>query len=328
MPRIAALDGLRGIAVLLVVAYHYLGLPMGWAGVDVFFVLSGYLITSRLVALRGSDHYFKDFYARRARRIWPLAYLLLAVYTVGLVSVGWPVLTDRVWWSHVFMTSSWDTVRFHESWPLWILGGFNVWWSLSIEEWFYVGWAPVVAFTRKATLPIVLVILILSPIVRGLVHDASGWEYAWFPVRLDALAWGALIVLWPSLRYVSLKWVCVAGVIALVGISGGRESLLMAVLGYSAIAATVALVISWLVSGKQFPALTWTPLRNLGAVSYGVYLIHLPVWFLMPGGTLTKALLGSLVTLGLSALSWKYLEQPLLKKRVKVASETARLRLV
>jgi peptidoglycan/LPS O-acetylase OafA/YrhL len=99
--RIKELDGLRGIAVLAVIDYHYLawlhgvGSPHGWMGVDLFFVLSGFLISSILLELRESEHYFRIFYSRRALRIFPPYLLGILVYlalSFALHSPGSPKL--------------------------------------------------------------------------------------------------------------------------------------------------------------------------------------------------------------------------------------------
>src|SRR5579862_1986494 len=109
--RIKELDGLRGIAVLAVIDLHYLGwLPIagsayGWLGVDLFFVLSGFLITSILVGLRGKEHYFKVFYSRRALRIFPPYFLGLLVYLGVSFALGMPG-TFRLWSQYVFYYTS------------------------------------------------------------------------------------------------------------------------------------------------------------------------------------------------------------------------------
>jgi peptidoglycan/LPS O-acetylase OafA/YrhL len=92
--RLAPLDGLRGCAILMVLGWHYVGLPLGWMGVDVFFVLSGFLITRVLLRSRDSQNYYVSFYTRRAFRILP-AYLLLIGGFAYLVWRGGPPISSR-----------------------------------------------------------------------------------------------------------------------------------------------------------------------------------------------------------------------------------------
>src|SRR5580692_8072510 len=109
--RIKELDGLRGIAVLAVIDTHYLvwlpasGAPYGWLGVDLFFVLSGFLITSILLGLRNEKHYFTVFYSRRALRIFPPYFLALAVFISVSFSLGAPG-TWSLWSRFIFYYSS------------------------------------------------------------------------------------------------------------------------------------------------------------------------------------------------------------------------------
>jgi peptidoglycan/LPS O-acetylase OafA/YrhL len=154
--HIPELDGLRGIAILMVVVFHALAFiphamtgwipnlaSYGFAGVDLFFVLSGFLITGILLSAKGHPGYFRNFYAKRALRIWPLYYLLLLV-AFGLV----PLLIIR---THVYMNEL--ALLQSRSILVYVLLLQNIWysgkigpitlamtWSLAIEEQFYVVW--------------------------------------------------------------------------------------------------------------------------------------------------------------------------------------------
>src|SRR5487761_2646269 len=105
--RIRELDGLRGIAVLAVVGEHYFNwVPFtlfryGWLGVDLFFILSGFLITSILLELRSSEHYFSVFYARRALRIFPPYYIALGIYLIASIAMGLNI-PWRIWPRYFF----------------------------------------------------------------------------------------------------------------------------------------------------------------------------------------------------------------------------------
>ena len=116
MKRIEELDGLRAIAPLMVIAWHYIGIPdgpgfwlwnvfyLGHFGVDLFFVLSGFLITTILLENRASDTFFSSFYGRRVFRIWPIYYLMCALSLIGWLSGASPTLFQGVvpGWTYIF----------------------------------------------------------------------------------------------------------------------------------------------------------------------------------------------------------------------------------
>src|SRR5262249_15937795 len=143
------LDGLRGIAILLVLMLHQTEAlrdtgwrtfwSFGWAGVDLFYVLSGFLITGILLDARAQEGFFRRFYWRRVLRILPLYYLWLLFFTVVLPLSGAslaPLLSARHgqlwWWVHL---SNWHFAFGHE-----VPTGISIAWSLSIEEQFYLLW--------------------------------------------------------------------------------------------------------------------------------------------------------------------------------------------
>lgn len=158
------LDGLRGFAILLVLCSHLVSLPpggrspfvdrlvgmilgLGWVGVDLFFVLSGFLITGILVQSRGGPHYFRNFYARRSLRIFPLYYLFLAIAT--FIS---PLLLSP---------ESILTLPKEHAWVYWLylsnFGGkpseaFAHTWSLAVEEQFYLVWPAIVFFAKPVAM--------------------------------------------------------------------------------------------------------------------------------------------------------------------------------
>jgi peptidoglycan/LPS O-acetylase OafA/YrhL len=206
MKKIKEVDGLRAIAILLVVAWHYLGTSDGphsmpWRififgriGVDLFFVLSGYLITSILLENRDSPHYFSTFYGRRAFRILPIYAVMLAIFFAGkFLGVGRTFFDGALpWWSYaVGLQNIWMSIdqTYGATW----LGGT---WSLAIEEQFYllfplvVFWLPPVLLRR-----FLIAMLIISPIGR-IISYAAGDSFGYYvlmPYRADILAVGALI---------------------------------------------------------------------------------------------------------------------------------------
>ena len=152
---IPELQGLRGLAVLGVVVYHchprlvgtwlYSASLWGWAGVNLFFVLSGFLITSILLEARDRPHYFRNFYARRALRIWPVYVLVLAVCYANAPWFIGPGVSDAVEDCAVVGLCTIPA----ESVSLALPPAIAQTWSLAIEEQYYFVWAPVVRFLRR-----------------------------------------------------------------------------------------------------------------------------------------------------------------------------------
>jgi peptidoglycan/LPS O-acetylase OafA/YrhL len=185
-----ALDGLRGIAIILVLLHHYTILDpitpgeellaqtvlIGWAGVDLFFVLSGFLITGILIDARGSNRYFSSFYARRTLRIFPLYYLIAFVTLLVL-----PRFANL----HALLAGSGAPT---EQWPYWLYltnfaiasrddflhGVLDITWSLAIEEQFYLVWAVVVWLCRPQALGwLCALIVVAAPVARTLAPPAT-----------------------------------------------------------------------------------------------------------------------------------------------------------
>ncbi len=199
--RIPELDGIRGIAILLVLTAHCFGYSMrgrswhgyaetlrtfsrlGNAGVDLFFVLSGFLITGVLLDSLKDAHYFRSFYARRALRIFPLYSLTLLLVGVGYRDAGPFLFLSVLYLSNV--CTLFGVPRLYA--PLW---------SLSVEEHFYLLWPWVVSRLRQRHLwKLCLALIVLVPILRAAAYNSSEgvavYFYSWF--RFDELAWGALL---------------------------------------------------------------------------------------------------------------------------------------
>ena len=179
--RIKELDGLRGLAVLAVIDCHYLawlpsaGSAYGWLGVDLFFVLSGFLITSILLELRSQQQYFTTFYARRALRILPPYLLGLLVYIVVSIALREPG-SLKLWSSYIFYYVSFFRFRPQllsnsDRVPVIVATGLSVLWSLSVEEIYYTLWAPVIRYTReKGLIAIVVAMVLIAPLLRWHLH--------------------------------------------------------------------------------------------------------------------------------------------------------------
>ena len=162
--RILELDGLRGIAIAMVLMRHYihhpslllLGPQWGWMGVNLFFVLSGFLITSILLRLTDQPGALKIFYARRSLRLFPLYFLALLVYFVASAGVGTPQPAKTVFLYISFLQAFLPPLVTHLKivpHPDWVVMGFGVLWSLSVEEYFYVLWASLVGALIGAVYP-------------------------------------------------------------------------------------------------------------------------------------------------------------------------------
>lgn len=297
--HIDSLDGWRGIAILLVFLFHYLPHnthspfvflgSLGWTGVDLFFVLSGFLITGILFDSRNSSNFFRSFYVRRALRLFPVYFLAVAV-----VIVGTGFLAGSRDWRDIpfFVYGANFVVLTHKAFfpPYFDCGHF---WSLALEEQFYSLWPLVVFFVRKPQTLIricwigILTSLVLR-IIIALVGASSLLAYYELPTRMDSLLLGALLALalrvpgheqW--LRPSRLRWIFFASVLLIiVTLSQARTlhwaSVPMSSVGYSLLAAMYASILgASLVPGTLAHFIgRLRPLRFLGRYSYGLYIWH------------------------------------------------------
>ena len=287
---IPELQGLRGIAVLAVVVYHcqprlihtwiYSASLWGWAGVNLFFVLSGFLITSILLESREKEKYFRNFYGRRVLRIWPVyALVLIVVYLEAPWFIGPPVLAairTAPWLAYIFFLQN----LFHITLP----PALGPTWSLAIEEQYYFVWAPLVrVFARPWMLASALcAALIASPLIR---HTHPHWLTPTHTlIHLDGIAIGSLIALGLHTLAIGRRTWLILGLIALplgfwaaATIAGGTAFLDSALaLGFAG--ALLACIAS---TGARTPlhaALSRGPLAFYGRISYGLYMIHIAVF--------------------------------------------------
>ncbi len=217
-PRFPALDGLRGVAAMLVILHHLAPrgrdtegwwfepfnwlVQIGWVGVDLFFALSGFLITGILVRAKGATNFFRAFYWHRALRILPIWALLLFIFTI-VVPWLFPAYylsafgPGNIWPYWTFMS---NMRLLNEYFGMTGNSIINVTWTLSIEEQFYVFWSVVVRFVSVAALlPVAVALLIGSIITRNLMIDlmpnyaAKNGEIFLFTLsHLDGLFIGAV----------------------------------------------------------------------------------------------------------------------------------------
>ncbi len=287
---IPELDGLRGIAVLAVVIYHchprlkdtWIGYASlwGWAGVNLFFVLSGFLITSILLETRSEPHYFRSFYGRRALRIWPVYVLVLVVvYAQSPWFIGPPVfeaVKTAPWLAYLLFVQN----LFHLALP----PAIGPTWSLAIEEQYYVVWAPLVRWIKNphALACVLLLALIGSPAFR-LSH------FAWLTptntlIHLDGIAWGSLLALGLHTLALSRRafiWIglgaTVLGLAATATIAAGT-AFLDSALAVAFAGAVLAAIASTGARNPLSAALRRGPLPFYGRISYGLYMTHIMVF--------------------------------------------------
>jgi peptidoglycan/LPS O-acetylase OafA/YrhL len=333
--HVPALDGIRGIAFLLVFAYHYGNggvhntsiyvrslatiCGFGWSGVDLFFVLSGFLITGILYDTREDPGYYKKFYARRGLRILPVYYLFATlIFVIGshwksghisfLFYVGYPA---------ALIAPSLVAIPVH----------ITHLWSLSAEEQFYMGWPWIVAKLRNPMTACVIagcVALLFRISIWGLGWNPV-WAYAFLLARMDALAVGAAIaLLWRNGGQTHLqKWAPITLVVTAIILAAmfiGRHTtnhydVLITTLGFSVVAiAYGALLVISLVHGKVF---SMSIFRTFGKYSYGLYLFHFPLTTLLeplkPMLSLAYVPVCLLMNLALAAASFHFFEQPIMQ---------------
>lgn len=333
------LDGIRGIAVLLVFTFHATGaLPGGWVGVDIFFVLSGYLITtilSREVDRTGTID-LRNFYARRVLRLAPALVLAVAL-SVPLMLAFHADQSYPLWGVALGVlgyAGNWMQVAIPTS-----LGPLSHTWTLAIEEQFYLVWPLVLLVvaasraTRKRRIGWILTATAALIASRVALMVAVSPEAAWFATtsRADALLIGAaLAMLAPSCssRPATVLLVGCATVILVIARIGQEFSTVMLVGGLT----VAALAATGLIVGVQASplgrAFEWMPLVAVGRVSYGIYLFHYPVFYLSNQLEYTGLLAWAVKLLGTAALvvvSWYCVEQPALrlKRRLPMSRRDA-----
>ena len=346
-----ALDGLRAVAVLSVLAYHF---GAGWAdggflGVDMFFVLSGYLITSLLLIERSRTGTirFGAFWARRARRLLPAIFLVLIAVAIWvrieLPADQWRAFRADSLWTF-FYGANWHLIDAGQSYFSADASPLRHAWSLAIEEQFYLVWPLIVYGSLRVTrgkhwlLTGICVAGIGASFYALTSHFHEGRDpsraYYGTDARASQLLVGALLALllfhWkpvaPAVR-VALQWLAVAAALAIAYVfvaTDDRASMLYRG-GFLGFAVCTAIVIAAVVQPTRNPlrvGLSLSPVRWVGQVSYGVYLWHWPIAVaLNPVRTgLNGWQLGALrtgATFAIATLSFYLVERPIRQRRFR-----------
>jgi peptidoglycan/LPS O-acetylase OafA/YrhL len=375
--RLPALDGVRGLAISLVLAHHFFELTApepglvdrvafgvaesGWIGVDLFFVLSGFLITSILYDTRESARYFVNFYARRTLRIFPLYYATLFVLFIVLPLVPHPLAAEYVrdssrhqGWFWTYLTNFHIASR--GAWYDYLVP--TVFWSLAIEEQFYLIWPLVVwSFTRQTLMRLCLALCVVALALRGALALGGVNPITLFvltPARMDCLLLGGFLALIrrddESFQRIArgAAWVAPALGLVLLGLALPNATLdwrdpLTSTLGFSAVALLCGGLLVLVVNAAPGAAMRQMfenrALRTLGQYSYAMYIFHGPAGTLVKrvydvehapvvlGSELPRALLygaiATLVTLAAAWCSWHLIERPFLSWQIRFRSAPA-----
>lgn len=374
--HVPELDGVRGIAILMVMALHFLCSPItapqsrleyllgrvtgyGAWGVDLFFVLSGFLITGILWDTRGKAEYFKTFYMRRTLRIFPLYYgtlfVLVVLIPAGLLQRYAPQalrIRELQWWLWPYLANVYVAKQ----------GAFDIpyvshFWTLAVEEHFYLVWPFVVGLASRATILRVSVVASAFALMMRMVFEhwypGTLYGHVLTPFRLDALCIGACLALavrgplgFSGMASVAKRgWpLAAAGVLVCsvlnaklpgkLPVQALRETFLALLFGF-------AIVLASYVDGPELlkRALRSQALRFFGTYSYGLYVFHgiiayglglhgsLPHFERLTGGHLSglllQALVASLASIVLAVLSYELFEERFLRLKARFEPKKA-----
>ena len=358
--HIAALDGLRGIAILLVLLHgfdvlqdaqgvaHLIDavLDIGWIGVQLFFVLSGFLITGILLDTRTQPGYYRSFFVRRVLRIFPLYYgvLFVAFVMLPLWGLGGENGTHQLWlWTYLANFAA----PFGLDEP-----AFPHFWSLCVEEQFYLIWPLVVRLAGRRGVMVIAAALIVAAMasrvfLRAHFGEPVGHEaaYMFTPSRMDALAIGAAIAAllreprcaaWMAARG-SVAPAAAGFIVLAAGLAGGhlqRVGAAMQAYGYTVAALGFGLLLIAALGVDGVPArwLGGAPLRRCGLYSYAMYVFYAPLHLFVGlpflarlgagiglAGALAYEAVAILVTFALAALSYHLYEQRFLRLKPRLA---------
>ena len=353
-PYYPALDGLRGLAILLVVVYHNFGFIdyffFGWLGVDLFFVLSGFLITDILVRTVGEKRFLRNFYLRRVLRIFPLYYLALAIFLLVIPNTTIPLDLDyytehQVWlwtymqnWLYIFNNPGQTTTLNHL-------------WSLAVEEQFYLLWPLVILAVRKPQYLLILISFLLVAVLglRLWIWSNQVTDLAYFNLytfsRIDGICIGCMVALLrqvkPNFLAVHTTWVVLtfAGfnfIFFFINRRYGFSFPYLALVGYTTFAMIFGLLVNDAVEKRSRivqTIFTMPVLKFFGRISYGFYIFHWPVYLLAlpalekiftpyfpePWLRISISVVATLIAILISWVSYRYYERYFLSLKSKFA---------
>ncbi|HEY2721122.1 MAG TPA: acyltransferase [Chitinophagaceae bacterium] len=347
------LDGIRGLAILLVILYHNFSfitfLNFGWLGVDLFFVLSGFLITEILLISKNAENYFKHFYLRRILRIFPLYYLVLFFFLLIFPYLrNFPLdlrfYTQNQLWYWVYL-ENWVFIFKYDGKG----AALNHFWSLAVEEQYYLIWPFIILFIKniKVLLGCCLAALIFIILSRWYIwrHYQLDYNRLFLFTRIDGILIGSMLGI-VYYRNQSLLRKYFTFLILLLAAFNFSVYLLKqdpnfpvwAIAGYTTFAAIFAMLIYECVK-KENRVITLiftnSMLRFLGKYSYGLYIFHWPVYllirpltdqltsgFFLQGSTIQltiSSLIASVAGLVTSILSYHLFEKHFLSLKKKFA---------
>jgi peptidoglycan/LPS O-acetylase OafA/YrhL len=312
--HVAALDGLRGIAILLVIAFHYTGQPFGGGyGVDLFFVLSGFLITTLLLEERAATGRIGlgSFYVRRARRLFPALATVLCAYLVYNAILGRNALSTvadyGLYFGNVYYVISHKADN----------TGLGHLWSLAEEEQFYLVWPAVLLVFARAKRPVYWVAALALALVAYrtalILNGASMTRLYRAPdTHSEGLLLGAGLAFVRQQGFVAGEWAGKLGlVLAIPAAVAGNWRLGLPFFELGA----VLLVAAAIGNTEIRRALSLRPLVWLGALSYSLYLWHFPVLWAFGVHNRPVALVATFL---LAWLSYRYVERPFRRRRDRV----------
>ncbi len=307
------LDGLRGLALLAVMLSHggpyierttalsklcvYAMVP-GWSGVELFFVLSGFLITGILLQSKTAENYFSSFYARRFLRIFPIYYLVLTVGLLAAMHVSW--------WNALLPAAGKTRAAYYfyaQNWPMFWphhlflkMNGFGHFWSLAVEEQFYIVWPLVIwLLPENAILTLCRVGLVVALPLRVVMVHKFAYDFTAMALtssRVDGLLVGVILAILLRRGQIPLRWIflCMgagAGIIGFIAVFHHTELIgtyfympTIGITGFSLLSGGLLALsqhrIVWL---RYILEARW--LRTVGKYSYGMYIYHIPVYLVI-----------------------------------------------